>query len=68
MTKLEGYIGVTQAAKELGVSRQTVYRLIMDKKIEALTIGNQLFLDKNLIAEVKKSSLVPGKKSWKFTI
>lgn len=40
-------VSMTDAAHELGISRQRMHQIVNDKKIPALTIGQQKFVDRN---------------------
>lgn len=50
------YFTISEAAKELGVSRQTIYRWINDKKIPTEKIGGIVLIEKIKIQERKTQS------------
>jgi len=45
------YFTITEAAKELNVSRQTIYRWITDGKISTEKVGGIVFIEKNTIRD-----------------
>ena len=61
MALKDRYLTISEAAKELAVSRQTIYRWIADNKISAEKIGGLVLINKKAIQEYKRKM---STKSW----
>lgn len=47
-------ISMTDAAHELGISRQRMHQLVNSNRIPALVLGTQLFIDRKDLQAFKK--------------
>ncbi len=54
MSLKDSYFTVSEVAKELGVTRQTISRWIADGKLVAETIGREKLIDKKQVGQAKR--------------